>query len=374
MYDPAGGRSPHLSFLWPALAAAAARDLADFTAKQFANLAVSVAGERPKEPQWATPHTIALELKTVRLRDFSTSAAIQPVLICAPFALHGASIADLARGHSLVSTLREAGLRRLLVADWRSATPDMRFLGIDDYIADLNVLIDKIGAPIDLIGLCQGGWLVLIYAARFPGKIRKLVLVGAPIDTAAAPSALSSLAEATPPAVFHELVQLGDGLLSGQRALNFWGPASFTAEDVRELLHSEEAIGSEAFADLNAAFKTWYDWTVDLPGQFFLETVEKLYKRNELASGAFVALGEKINLGDVAKPIFLLAARDDELVAPAQLFAVERLVGTPSSQLRKAVAPCRHLGLFVSKGVLNDVWPRIVHWLAEATTASKLIA
>lgn len=374
MYDPAGRPSSYLAFLWPALAAAATRDLAAFTAQRFADLAVSVEREPPKEPQWATPHAIALELKTVRLRDFSTSAAKPPVLICAPFALHGASIADLAPGHSLVTALRSAGLGRLLVADWRSATPDMRFLGIDDYLADLNVLIDEIGGPVDVVGLCQGGWLALIYAARFPAKVRKLVLAGAPIDTAAAQSALSSLAAATPPAVFHELVQLGEGLLPGQKALNFWGPASFTAEDVRELLQSEEPVGSDRFAKLSAALKVWYDWTVDLPGQFFLETVEKLYKRNELATGVFMALGQKIDLGDLAMPIFLLAARDDELVAPAQLFALERLVGTPSSLLRKEVAPCRHLGLFVSRSVLNDVWARIVRWLDEAPGYRRVIA
>jgi pimeloyl-ACP methyl ester carboxylesterase len=54
----------------------------------------------------------------------------------------------------------------------------MRYLGIDDYLAHLNIMVDEIGIPVDLIGLCQGGWMVLVYAARFPGKVRKLVLAG----------------------------------------------------------------------------------------------------------------------------------------------------------------------------------------------------
>ena len=37
-------------------------------------------------------------------------------------------------------------------------------------------------------------------------------------------------------------------------------------------------------------------------------------------------------------PIFLLA-RDDELVAPAQLFATEHLVGTKGGALRKEMVP-----------------------------------
>jgi pimeloyl-ACP methyl ester carboxylesterase len=51
---------------------------------------------------------------------------------------------------------------------------------IDSYLSDLNVAVDDIGPPVDLIGLCQGGWLSLVYAARFAGKVRRLVLAGAP--------------------------------------------------------------------------------------------------------------------------------------------------------------------------------------------------
>ncbi|MGD0026381.1 MAG: alpha/beta fold hydrolase, partial [Xanthobacteraceae bacterium] len=279
--------------------------------------------------------------------------------------LHGATIADFARGHSLVAALRRAGLRRLFVADWRSASADMRFLGIDDYLADLNVLVDEIGGPVDLIGLCQGGWLALIYAARFPAKVRKLVLAGAPIDITAAPSALSVLVDGSPPAIFHELVRLGDGIVPGRKVLKFWGPESVAAEDVRQLLQTEEAVGSAAFTRLEALFRDWYAWTVDLPGTFFLEAVEKLYNRNELATGSFVALGQRIDLKTVEAPMFLLAARDDELVAPPQLFAAEHLVGTSTQNVRSAVAPCRHLGLFMGKRTLEDVWPSIVRWIVE---------
>ncbi|WP_457831695.1 alpha/beta fold hydrolase, partial [Staphylococcus aureus] len=86
----------------------------------------------------------------------------------------------------------------LFMADWRSASADMRFLGIDDYLADLNVLVDQLGGFVDLVGLCQGGWLSLLFAARFPAKVRKLVMAGAPIDIAAGQSALSATATATP--------------------------------------------------------------------------------------------------------------------------------------------------------------------------------
>lgn len=363
MYEPAGRYLPNLAFLLPAYAAATMSEFAALTAKQFANFAVGPDGPAAHEPQWATAHKIALELKTVRLRDFSTAARGSPALLCAPFALHGAAIADLAPGHSLVAALRRAGVQRLLVTDWRSASKQMRFLGIDDYLADFNVLVDEIGGPIDLIGLCQGGWMALIYAARFPTKVRKLVLAGAPVDVTAARSALSSLADSSPLAVFEELVRLGDGVVPGRKVMKFWGTESVAAEELRQVLQTEEPLGSAAFSQLEAAFNHWYAWTLDLPGPYFLEAVEKLYKRNELAAGSFVALGRRIDLATVKAPIFLLAAREDELVAPAQMFAAERLVGTPPQSLRKAIVPGRHLALFLGKRVLDGTWPRIVHWL-----------
>ena len=69
-------------------------------------------------------------------------------------------------------------------------------------------------------------------------------------------------------------------------------------------------------------------------------------------------------------PIFLLAARDDELVAPAQLFATERLVGTPARAIRKATAPCGHAGVFMGRAILRDYWPRIARWMIELDSRS----
>jgi poly(3-hydroxyalkanoate) synthetase len=372
MYEPTHHSPLAFAFLWPALAAASASEFAALAAKQFVSLAIGDEKSPLHPPQWVTPHRVALALQTVELRDFSLDPGGQPVLLCAPFALHGAAICDLAEGHSLVATLRQAGLRRLFVTDWRSATAEMQSLGIDDYLANLNVLVDEIGGPVDLIGLCQGGWMALLYAARFPDKVRKLVLAAAPIDTKAAPSALSALAETSSLAIFRELVRLGDGLVPGGKVLKFWGPETIEQEDIRIILETDERVGSSGFADLETAFRAWHAWTLDLPGRFFLETVEKLYHKNEIAAGSFEALGHQIDLAKVKAPIFLLAARDDELVSPGQLFAVERLVSTPSSSMEKTITDGRHIGLFVGKAALQSIWPDIARWLVETPHLSAV--
>jgi hypothetical protein len=170
-----GGQFPYAAFFWPALAAMSAVETASFIAGQF--LGVDADGDRAaQEPEGATPSKIALELHTVRLRDFTVVESGVPTLLCAPLALHGAVVADLATGHSLVAALRAAGIERLFMADWRSASPEMRFLGIDDYLADLNLPVDHLGGLVDFVRVVAAAMEGLIRAS----KVKELIVVAPP--------------------------------------------------------------------------------------------------------------------------------------------------------------------------------------------------
>jgi poly(3-hydroxybutyrate) depolymerase len=364
---PGNRQFASMAFLWPALAAETTSELAAAAAREFVKLAVGPDTERAngREPQWTTRNKVALELPAVRLRDFSTRPEGATTLVCAPFALHAATIVDFAPNHSLVAALQSAGTDRLFVTDWRSATPEMRFWSIDDYLAALNVVVDELGGgAVDLIGLCQGGWMALIYAARFPAKVRKLVLTGAPIDIAAGKSRLSELTNNTPSSIFTELVTLGDGRILGHHLLQFWAPEMERGE-IHGLLEPADAMESAPFRRLESRFRDWYAWAVDLPGTYYLQVVGQLFKENRLASGEFVALGRRIDLSKLHCPLFLLAARDDDIVVPEQMFATEHLVDRKHCTITKAIAPCGHLGLFMGRNVLSRVWPEIARWLLQ---------
>ena len=87
------------AWLWPL---EATRIALQGYAQWFADQSPSPAGAEESPLDWTTPNTVALQLQTMRLRAFSSAAVTQPpVLICAPYALHGALIADFAPGHSL---------------------------------------------------------------------------------------------------------------------------------------------------------------------------------------------------------------------------------------------------------------------------------
>jgi len=362
MYQPLASDLARIALMGPAIAAATLSETAALVAERLTDLSIGNRAPSPvEEPVWQTPHRIALELRTARLRDFSIAAEGTPTLICAPLSLHNATVIDLLPGQSLVATLREAGIGRLFAVDWRSATDDMRFLKIDDYLKSLNVQVDELGGAVNLIGLCQGGWLSLLYAARFPGKVRKLVLGGAPIDLAAADSAISTMVRTTPPVFFDELVKLGKGRVSGSRFLSLWAPGKLSSDDIRTTLEIDDTSGGHDEAE--EIFRSWFAWTVDLPGAYYLEAVERLFRRNELATGAMTALGKPVNLAAVTTPLYLLGARDDELVAPAQLFSVAELVRTEPSDIQRHMTRGGHLGLFLGRRTLRTVWPRIAEWL-----------
>jgi hypothetical protein len=176
----------------------------------------------------------------------------------------------------------------------------MRFLSVDDYLADLNVLVDQLGA-VDLVDYVRRLDVVAL-CARFRRRSASWCWQ-APIDIAAAPSGLSALVDASPLAMFLELVKLGDGRILGHKILRFWGPQTLESSDVHQLLQTPEPIESSAFANLDATFRDWYAWTVDLPGNYYLEVVDRLYKCNGLATCQFVALGQTIDLAKAGSNI-----------------------------------------------------------------------
>ena len=356
----AGADWPQQAWLWPL---EATRLTLHSYAQWFAGpKAPPSAAPDPMPLAWTTPNSVALQLPSMRLREFSHGdSGRPPVVVCAPYALHGALLVDFAPGHSLVEALQKDGVSRIYVPDWRSATPEMRYLSIDNYLADLNVAIDEIGAPVDLVGLCQGGWLSLVYAARFPGKVRQLVLAGAPVDIST-PSELSKMVAALPQAAFEQMVQQGDGLVSGEHMLKLWS-IPFSQHHVETTLQRNLDDGSDEAQLLLDRFERWDRAKLDLPGTYYLEATDRVFRQNLIAKGRFVALGRRIDLAEVRVPVFLLAGADDDVVPRDQAFATAGLLGTRAAWLERASEPCGHLSLFMGRSVLSHSWRRIARWL-----------
>ena len=208
---------------------------------------------------------IRVELPTMLLleRNEPVAAKAEPVLIVAPYAIHEASIADFADRHSVAQIVAEGGSEFVALTYWKSATAQMRDYGIDAYLSDLNVAVDDLGGEASLVGLCQGGWLAAAYAARFPLKVAKLVLAGAPIDTGAAQSRITRTLVSVSTESISQALALAGGRVRGSLSYALW------SDHLTQDLTAEAALQDVSDAALVEKFKAWESRTVNLPGAYF---------------------------------------------------------------------------------------------------------
>lgn len=321
------------------------------------------------KPEFATVNTVALELHTLRLRAYGEArSGGRATLVDAPYAGHTATIADYHAGQSLVETLLTNGLRRVLLTDWKSATPEMKDYDIDNYLAELNVCVDELGGAVNLVGLCQGGWMAAMYAARYPQKVASLVLAGAPIDTQAGEGPLKRMVNELPPGFYEEMVAAGGGLMRGRFMLEGWKSMHPEEQYVDKYLELYEHIDEPDYVSKKETFERWYENPIDLPGRWYLQAVNQLFRENRLAKGEFVGLGRRLSLADIRCPAYLLAGEADDITPKEQVFAAERLLGTPKAKIAKALVPGGHVGLFMGARTLREHWPRIARWIADSQT------
>ena len=316
-----------------------------------------MAGATLARIDWTTPNEIVADFTTMRLRAFVAQGAA-PVIVVAPYAVHDAGIDDLAPGHSLIERLAAEGLGPILLVEWKSAASATRGLSIDACLADLNAAVDLAPARPILAGLCQGGWLSLAYAAAFPAGIAKLVIAGAPVDTSH-PSAIADGAREISPELVENLVAAGGGLVSGRATLGAFRLFGNAEADACDILQVKQPCA----AALLARFTAWNERTVDLPGRYYADALNWLFRDNRLASGNFPVFGRATPLSRVTVPIFALAGARDAVAPPPQVFAALDLVGTPAAARAKALADCGHLALFMGARTLAREWVEIAAWM-----------
>jgi polyhydroxyalkanoate depolymerase len=354
---------------WPMTAAMQlAEEGAELYAKNLKFLAEEEKIAHGLKPKLATGNRVMLDLRTMVFRDYSTPGVKGvPTIVDAPYAGHTATIADYYKGQSLIETLLTNGLGRVFLTDWKSATEDMKDLEIDQYLAEINVCVDDLGGRVSLIGLCQGGWMSAMYAARFPQKVASLVLAGSPIDTDAGDGPIKRMAHETPASFYEELVAAGGGLMRGQFMLEGWKNMHPEEHYIKQHIDLYEHIDDPAYLEKEEIFESWYENPIDLPGRWYLQAIVQLFKENRLAKGSFIGLGRRLDLKDITCPVYLLAGEADDITTKEQVFDAVKYLGTPANRIEKKLVPGGHIGLFMGSRTLKDAWPEIARWISRAT-------
>ncbi|HZJ85203.1 MAG TPA: alpha/beta fold hydrolase [Syntrophomonadaceae bacterium] len=316
---------------------------------------------------WSTPNFTIYEHQTLKLRHFpnTETKGKRPVLILPPQAGHHANIADYSEEQSLVRVFHRYGFD-VYVTEWLSAPREFRNLGIADYIRLTNEAIEEIRRrtglfKIHLVGECQGGWQAAIYTSLYPEKIASLVVAAAPIDVEASPSPMNEYAK-LPMSFFRYLVSTSGGLMRGRYILT--GFKNMQPEEhylhkynrLWKMLEEKDEAGIERFI----RFENWYEYTQDLPGRFYLEIVQYIFKANALAKPNYIKLdGRPINLGNIDCPVVIMAGKKDHITPPEQAFSLKDLISTPENDIIEILTEGGHIGTLMGNEALRTNWTKV---------------
>jgi polyhydroxyalkanoate synthase len=322
----------------------------------------------PRHPErGATPteavHTID-GAQLLRFRGVEAPDPALPPLLIVYALVNRPYMLDLEPERSFVRGLLERG-RDVYLVDWGYPGPGDEDTGLGDYVCrQLHGFVDHLqsnhGAPIDLLGVCQGGTLSLAYAALEPERVRRLALLVTPVDFHAEGFLLShwlrhvdvdALVAATgnvPGSLLNwAFLSLKPLSLSGVKALG-----------LVDLLDRPEALATFA------RMEQWLQDSPDQAGRAFLEFVQNFFRDNALVNGGLTIADRAVDLARVRQPVLNVLATRDHIVPPPASRPLATLLA-PGNYAAHEV-DTGHIGIFASRRASAAVPALVCDWYAGA--------
>ena len=313
-----------------------------------------------EKPDWITCHEVIEEDTAYRLLGFNMDSRKEepPVFIIPPQAGHHSCIADFGSpAQSLVQTSMRTTGNAVYAMEWKNSVRLNET--IDDLVLYLDVCVEKAGGKVHLIGLCQGGWLATIYAAIYPEKVASLLIGAAPIDFRAGKSKVHEFVDRIPMKGYELMVRSGGGFLRGDVMLSGWKLTSPYERYVEDYVNLWESIRDDNKLERARKFRTWYEYTQNISGKWYLQAVYELFKKNKLIKGSLRVLHRNVDLGKISCPVAMIAGEKDDITPFEQVYALSDYVSTPGTHtFRRIIPKSGHIGVFMR----TDSQP---HW-AEA--------
>ncbi len=313
----------------------------------------------PVELATAAREVISRDGKTTlyRYRSVAKPCGGPPLLIV--FALvNRPTVLDLQPDRSLIRRLLAAGVDVYLL-DWGYPDRGDRHLGLADYtLGYLHRAVERLAGEhdhVDLLGVCQGGTLALLYASLEPARIRRLVTMVTPVDFATPQNLLAKWARG----VDVDLLVDTYGNVPGE-LLNFTFvslmPFRLTLQKYLALVDgADEPRQLENFLRM----ERWIFDSPDQAGEAFREFVRLFFQENRLVRGGAVIGGRPVDLGRITMPVFNIYATQDHLVPPSASRPLAGLVGGDYEEL---AFDGGHIGIYVSSRA-QAVPAAIAAWL-----------
>jgi len=307
------------------------------------------------------------------------------VLLVAPMSGHYATLLR----STVVSLLPDC---EVYVTDWHNARDIPASMGkfdIEDYTLYLVDYMKHLGADLHVVAVCQPAPLTLaataLLAEQDPkAQPRSLTLIGGPIDPDAAATDVTDFGARVTMGVLEEtMIQrvgfkyAGAGRMVYPGLLQLSSFISMNREKHGRAFSDQimnVANGKASEHDRHNRFYDEYLSVMDMTAEFYLSTVERIFKNREIARNVFVVDGHKVDIGKITDvAVKIVEGENDDISAPGQcLAALDLLTGLPDSKKASHLEPgAGHYGIFAGKSWRNNIRPLVLDFI-DANSGAKI--
>jgi poly(3-hydroxybutyrate) depolymerase len=140
---------------------------------------------------------------------------------------------------------------------------------------------------------------------------------------------------------------------------------------------SRVAKGEAGDHDKHNRFYDEYLAVMDMTAEFYLSTVERIFKNREIATNDFVVDGHKIDIGAITKvAVKTVEGSKDDISAPGQcVAALDLCTGLPDALKASHVEDgAGHYGIFAGKSWRNNIRPLVLDFIDSHSKQAKKAA
>ena len=134
------------------------------------------------------------------------------------------------------------------------------------------------------------------------------------------------------------------------------------------------ARGEASDHDAHNRFYDEYLAVMDMPAEFYLSTVERIFKKGEIAKNEFVVDGHKVDIGKITSvAVKTVEGAKDDISAPGQcVAALDLCTGLPDEKKASHLEPgAGHYGIFAGKSWRNNIRPLVLEFIDANSGQSK---
>lgn len=317
-------------------------------------------GQTPKEVIWTKNKAKLYRYEPAVEKQFPVPILLVYALINRPYVL------DLMPGNSLVEYLVGNGFD-VYMLDWGIPGDEDKNLTFENYVLDYipravkKVLRAANAEELTMLGFCMGGTMTAMYAALFPGKpLRNLILLTAPTDFTTENTGLYGLWTSekyfNPDHIADAFGNVpGDLVDTGNRMVK---PVT---NYVGSYVTMWDRIMQDKSMDTWLAMNKWVNDGIPFAGAAFRQWIREFYQQNKLVKGEIKLRGRRVDLSNITCAVLNIAGKKDHICSVPQAEATMNAISSADKEF--FVLDAGHVGLLTGSDAKRTLWPKISTWL-----------